>query len=589
MPAQKRSPLLPRACGTKKEARMMWFCVKHIALQQTYIISFARRSDMVLRGACFYRRTPMSLPFPETLNRIFQTGCMVRPDEPALKRPDRLYTFRDLMRRSDALAAMMQARFGLAKGDRVVVIAEKAPEIIIAAAAAWKAGAIYVPIDAKNPAKRTEYILGSIEPKIVVSTQAKLDEVAESLGSAIGISYEQIIALDPAGGTPTSVNLRPEDDAIIIHTSGSTGFPKGAVLSHGSVTTYLRNHNELIRFTPQSVGMNNGPFHFDVSIQDTFLPLYFGATVIMHDDLFVSRLMLPYMAREKVSHLIAVSSVLDLISQDDKLLASLGDAAPKTVITGGEICDVRLINRWLTHYPSLRLFYGYGPTECNSLCMAYQVEKAEPDRVAPFPIGMVFPGHKAVLLAEDGSVITKPDTVGVLAVSGPQLMSGYWRNQEQTALVTRIIDGERYYVTGDRCLRDKDGLYLFAGRNDTEVKIRGRRINLNEIRNALLAHPAAKYAVVGTIKVQDEVRIFGFVQIVDKGQSISHDEIEAVVAKHVPDYMRPWYLCMSGEIPKTSTGKVSERLVSEGVSAEILSDPQRAHLTWPSAQNMQAA
>jgi D-alanine--poly(phosphoribitol) ligase subunit 1 len=520
----------------------------------------------------------MSAPRSVTLDRLLATGLAIHPDKTALKRQGRSYTFRELDRFSDVLAAHMAKAFGVKKGDRVTVIAEKAIEIVIVGLAVWKAGAVYVPTDAKNPEKRTEFILGSIEPALVVSSAALLAENSHVLCGRKTMSYEEVSALDLTAEVEVPApGLTGEDNAIIIHTSGSTGFPKGAVLQHASVATYFANHNAILEFGPDSISLNSSPFHFDVSIQDTYLPLYFGASVVMHGDLFVSKVMLGLIRAEKITHLIAVSSVLDLISADDALLSQLGPAAPRYVITGGETCDPKLINRWLTHYPDIKLYYGYGPTECNSLCMAYRVPAPDHGRTSLFPIGTIFPGHSAALLAEDGSVIEEPDTVGVLAVSGPQLMRGYWNSPEQTAAVFREIGGKRYYVTGDRCYRDGNGLYCFAGRNDSEVKLRGRRINLNEIRNALLAHERVRYAVVNTVEAGGERKIFGYVHVAEK-DDLTHAEVETFVRGRVPDYMLPSYLCISDRVMKTSTGKISEKEITAAVTEAITAAPDRRHL-----------
>lgn len=525
----------------------------------------------------------MTQQTPQTLDRLLTTGLAANPARIALKKGDEALSFADLDHLSDALSQRLIQVFSGQAGHRVIVIAAKEPAIVAAAVGIWKAGGIYVPTDAFDAPERLRQMLGTIEPTLVISSAERLDAYGDVLGDLPTISYEDILtpAANLDGPTQTAPAIGPGDPAIIIHTSGSTGLPKGAVLSHGSVTTYFRNHNLIMGFDEKSVGMNNGPFHFDVSVQDTFLPLFFGSRVILHNDLFLSALILSLMVREGVTHLIAVSSVLALISKSEKKLAALGDKAPHTVITGGELADVNLINLWLTHYPDLNLNYGYGPTECNSLCMSYRVQAPEPGRSEPFPVGTVFPGHRAVLIDDDGAVINQAGTVGVLCISGPQLMDGYWRKPELTQEVIRTIDGDRFYITGDRCWQDEDGLYHFASRRDTEVKIHGRRINLMEVRNALLSNPDVHYAAVGTVKVEDDTRIYGFVQVPEPAAE-SPQDILSVTAAHVPQYMVPRTLCVSETVPKTSTGKVAEKLIFEAAEKAIGENPKDrvAHLLF---------
>jgi len=512
----------------------------------------------------------------DTLDRLFEAGLAAGADRTALSRDARRYSFADLDALSDRLAARLAGLAAGAANPRFVVIAEKDPAIVVAGVGIWKAGGVYVPTDAFDAPERLRHVLTTIAPTAVLSSQARLMHFAEVLGDLPRVSYEEILADDSAAPRPEAPQSA-QDPAIIIHTSGSTGRPKGTILSHGSVTTYFRNHNAIMGFTPASVGMSNGPFHFDVSVQDTYLPLFFGARVVMHNDLFLSSKILRLMAREGVTHLIAVSSVLELISADDATLAAMGDTAPHTVITGGELCDPELINRWLRHYPDLKLNYGYGPTECNSLCMSYRVTAPDPGRTVPFPIGTVFPGHKAVLLDDAGDVIEVPETVGVLCISGPQLMSGYWKNPEQTDAVLREIDGARFYVTGDRCWRDAEGLYHFASRRDTEVKILGRRINLMEIRDALLADEAVRYAVVGTAQIGGQTQIHAFVQVTEAEADPA--AILAGVERHVPQYMVPRVLSRATAMPRTSTGKVAEKVILDAAEAAIALAPEaRFHI-----------
>jgi D-alanine--poly(phosphoribitol) ligase subunit 1 len=510
----------------------------------------------------------------KTLSTLLEVGLAVRPEAEALVTPGLTFTFADLERRSNAVALLLAERMGVGPGDRVVILAEKSPAIVIAALALWKLGAVYVPIDTDNPPGRTERIVRNVEPRVLISSERRLALLGDGAGGVRRFAYEGLLELDaaPPGRSTPPPAIHPEAPAVIIHTSGSTGEPKGAVLSHGSVTTYFANHNEHLRFDPASRTLNNGPFHFDVSIQDTFLPLYFGASVVLHTDLFVSSVMIRLILRQQVTHLIAVSSILDLIARDREGLKALAGSALHTVVTGGEVCSPQLINLLLETVPGLRALYGYGPTECNSLCMTHEISAPELERTELYPIGKPFSGMKAVLLDADGGVIQAAGEVGVLAMSGPQLMTGYFGDPQHTGRVLRTIESERYYVTGDLCFRDAMGDYHFAGRNDSEVKLRGRRINLNEVRAALLRHDRVRYVAVSLVEVLGEAKIVAFVQV-DEPQRFPVGELDALLERHVPRYMIPSYLCMSAHVMRTSTGKVSDRETMAGVVQRVREKP----------------
>ena len=497
-----------------------------------------------------------------TLATLLEEGLRTRPDDPAIIDLDRSHSFRELQSRATAIATHLWREHGVRTGDRIVVAVAKSPLIVPIAVACWMLGAIYVPVDPESPVQRMATILDSIEPVVVIGPQTLMHAWQTRLSGRRQVSYEALLALESIDTTPPEEAVDPDSAAVIIHTSGSTGTPKGVVLSHASVLIYLRNHNAFLGFDQASVGMNNGPFYFDVSIQDTFLPLYFGASVLFHRGLWVSPLVIGLIQTYRVTHLIAVSSILELVSKDVARMQSLATSALRVVVTGGEVCPPRLINRWLETIPGLRVLYGYGPTEVNSLCTTYVITRPEHDRTEMFPIGKPFPGHHAVLVGDDGQVIEGPAAVGTLAVGGPQLMIGYWKDPELTARTTYTHRGERYYLTGDRCHRDADGNYCFDGRLDTEVKIRGRRINLNEVRNALVACEDVAHAVVSVAEAGDEKRIVAAVHVA-RPRPDAEAALRRWLADRVPDYMVPWHIGVFVQPPRTATDKIDERRMRE--------------------------
>lgn len=507
-----------------------------------------------------------------TLASLLDEGLRMRPDEPAIVDLGQAHTFRELHARGQAIASCMALEHQVGTGDRVVVAVAKSPLIVPIALACWKLGAIFVPVDPDSPVKRSTTILECVRPSLVVGPQALLGAWADRLSSLRQDSYERLHALAVPASFDPVVSAEPAGAAVIIHTSGSTGTPKGVVLSHASVLSYLRNHNEYLGFGPGSVGMNNAPFYFDVSIQDTFLPLFFGASVLFHRGLWVSPLIIGLIRQYRVTHLIAVSSILKLISSDARSMQTLADSALRVVVTGAEVCPPRLINQWLETVPGLRVLYGYGPTEVNSLCTTHVITQPEPDRTKIFPIGKPFRGHRTLLLDEARRVIREDGVVGTLAVGGPQVMMGYWNDPELTERVMFLHEGMRYYVTGDRCLRDADGNYHFEGRIDTEVKIRGRRINLNEVRNALVARDDVAHAVVSVTQMGEDLRIAAAVHIPEPAPD-SETILRCWLADCVPEYMVPWYIGVFPCPPRTATDKLDEQWMLQRLQALAVDHP----------------
>jgi amino acid adenylation domain-containing protein len=506
-----------------------------------------------------------------TLAELLALPMRIRPDAVAIRMLDQQISFRAIEVNARRISKLLISKYNIESGDRIIVLAEKRPSIVVLAYAIWKANCIYVPVDVKSPSLRLRHIVDSIHPKLIIASHHVLTDLAGATNTVPSMAFEDIEADHSCdAGTPLPI-VTDDKPAIIIHTSGSTGTPKGVVLTHKSIITYFYNHNSYLKFDGGSVGMNNGPFHFDVSIQDTFLPLYFGSTVVFHGGIFVSLIMIDLILKNRVTHLIAVSSVLDLISRDTGKFVALEKSNLQVLVTGGEVCSPSLINRWLETIPGLRALYGYGPTECNSLCLTFEISLPDTNRVAPYPIGSPFRGMKAALFDESGSILPQSQRKGVLGIAGPQLMAGYWGDPEMTRRVFRSIDGDTYYITGDYCTCDDQGIFSFVGRIDSEVKILGRRINLNEVRNAIMNHPGVSYAAVGTIENQSEVRIAAFV--VAEGGRVSYQDLRRATDSWLLDYMRPYYIGIVSTPPRTATGKIDEKFALRTLRDSVLRNP----------------
>jgi amino acid adenylation domain-containing protein len=516
----------------------------------------------------------------QTMANVLAYGLTYSPNKIAVNDGSTQYSYKELETRSNHLAALLQNRYGIKKGDRILVIADKACEIIVTMIGIWKTGAVYVPVDKEDGIMRAKYISDLIEPKLFISTKRSLERFDELVQNAPSINYDEIANIQSLTDDEyKKVTINDEDASVILHTSGSTGKPKGAILSHSSVIEYFKAHNEHIQFKPESRIINYGPFHFDISLQDTFLPLYFGGSVFLFRGMFISPIIINLIKEEKITHIIAIASVLSLIAGKKEQIEQLKDSSVEFCQAGGEICDVKIFNAWAELMPHVRLYNAYGPVECDSICSVYRIHKPDYTRKKPFSFGKPLKGSKAILLDEELNVIEESETKGVLAIAGPQLMNGYWKKPELTKEVFYNHNGERYYITGDLAKRDEEGNYYFEGRRDKEVKILGKRINLNEIRNSLFKIEGIDYAIVDTVKLDAERQIYAYAYV-SPGNEISHDNILEHLRSNLPYYMVPKYLCVSNNIAKTSTNKVDERTISNAISDKIKEAAETFELTY---------
>lgn len=512
------------------------------------------------------------------LGDLVRTAASNWPDRPALHDGRLGLTFAELEQRARSLAAWL-ARQGVRAGDRVVVLAEKCALMPVLAIGIWKCGAVYVPLDATQPAPRLRGLLDRLRPGAVIALDDG-EPVVDGVRWAGRTQVDAILA-QPAPEWPT-VAHRPEDTAYIIFTSGSTGEPKGVQISTANLVAYFGNHNEVLRFTPESRGFSLSPFHFDVSIEDTLLPLSLGAFVYQFRGVHAGAVMRAVIARERITHLIAVSTLLTMITEGGRQVTRENFPCLQMVMTGAEVCDPGVINVWKDHLPEVRVINVYGPTEATIVCVAHEIERTEPERVTAYPIGRPLRGVSARIV-EDGSVVHEPGRVGELWIGGEQVMPGYFDQPEETARRVVEVDGVRYYRTGDLCSYDEDGNIVFRGRDDDEVKLAGRRIHLGEIWQTALSCPGVERVAVALVPSRGHDVIALVVMAADRSVVAA---VEQRLTDLLPPYMRPALLAWSPELTVSSTGKTDEKRLMRRL-AEAAGEASATHFVFTPAGDVE--
>jgi len=487
---------------------------------------------------------------PPALGDIVRAAASNWPHRPAVHDGRIGLTFAELEQQAGALAAWLSKQ-GVGRGDRVAILAEKCAIMPVLAIGIWKCGAVYVPLDAAQPVPRLRGLLGRLRPRVVIALDDREPVVA-------GVHWVGRTRLDTilSGRVPDqpTVAQRPEDAAYIIFTSGSTGESKGVEISVASLVAYFGNHNEVLRFTPDSRVFSLSPFHFDVSIEDTLLPLSLGAFVYQFRGVYAGAVMRAIIMRERITHLIAVSTLLTMITEGGLHVTRENFPCLRMVMTGAEVCDPGVINVWKTGLPEVRVINVYGPTEATIVCTAYEIERVDPERTRSYPIGRPLRGVVA-RIAADGAEVHEHGRVGELWIGGEQVMRGYFDQPEETARRVVEVDGVRYYRTGDMCSYDKDGNIVFHGRNDDEVKLAGRRIHLGEIRQIVLGCPGVERAAVALVPRHSR-DVIALVVMAPEWAVVA--DVEKRVADLLPEYMRPAIVAWSPELTVSSTGKTDE-------------------------------
>jgi D-alanine--poly(phosphoribitol) ligase subunit 1 len=491
-------------------------------------------------------------PIEIQLGDLFAYGCAAFPDRIALADRRETYDFRSLEDLACRFAARLRDDYGVRSGDLVMILARKSCLVPPLAAAIWKLGAVYMPVDAEAPVERLAAIASSARPCIILAIGP-----APAFETAVPVvSVTELMATSDACGEVVSFQHRPEDIAYVIHTSGSTGKPKGVAISVGALRHYFSAHNAMLRYGPSSRVFSLTPFHFDVSIEDTLLPLSLGAYVYLFNRPMTGATMRKALIEHKTTHLIAVSTLLTLMSDTPQQISRATLPYLEMVMTGAEVCAPGVINLWKANLPDARVFNVYGPTEVTIVCTGYEIERPEPGRTDPFPIGRPLEGLSALLLDPSGREIQSTFEPGELCLGGPQVMVGYLGDPEETAKRVFLRDGVRFYRSGDTCFRDETGNYHFVGRDDGEVKIAGRRIHLGEIQSECLAVRGVERAAVGIIERNGVKLIAAVISATDSNALYAARER---VTRRLPAYMQPsaWGLVSTAILH--SSGKTDDK------------------------------
>lgn len=464
-------------------------------------------------------------------------------------------SYSDLDAAVDTLANRL-ADAGVGPDVLVGVCLRPGPGLVAAVLAVLRAGGAYVPLDPNLAPSRLDYMLDDSQARHLVTESGLVGAVPTGGARVLPIDEET---------PPTAPRPRPhrraDHLAYVMYTSGSTGRPKGVMISRGALANYLSWAATEYGVRAGDVVPLQSSFSFDMSVTSVYTPLVAGATLELPADPSDAAGLADTVTSGSRYGLFKLSPAALRLLEQERSPAELAKTT-RCVVLGGEQLYGGHVRAWLGADPDLAVYNEYGPTEATVGCAVHRVPADVAD--GPVPIGKPFANARIRLL--DGRFRPVPvGVVGDLYVGGPGLARGYHRRAGLTA--ERFVpdpfgpSGSRLYRTGDRARWGADGLE-YLGRDDGQVKIRGFRVELGEVEETLVRHPAVRRAVVSATGGGDlgERRLIAHVV---PSEQLSADELQRFAAAELPAYMTPSRILFVDSIPLTANGKVDHAALPE--------------------------
>jgi amino acid adenylation domain-containing protein len=465
--------------------------------------------------------------------------------------PARL-TYQELADRAAAFAGELHRR-GVRRGERVVIFLNNSPEAVVAVFGTLLAGGIFSVVNPGTKADKLAYILNNCTAKALV-TEPRLARVATAATERAPVVATTLVtpfAFEPAGKLPSpGIDL---DVAMIVYTSGSTGFPKGVTMTHANIVAAATSITTYLESTSSDIVLSVLPLAFDYGLYQALMCAKVGATLILEKSFTYPAVVLEKLKSERVTGFPLVPTLAAMLLQikhltpgmfpDLRYLTNTAAALPRTHI-----------ERLRELFPQAKLFSMYGLTECKR-CTYLPPEQLS---IRPESVGIAIPGTEAYVVDELGERVAA-GTVGELVIRGSHVMKGYWGDDAATARVLKpgVYPWEKVLHTGDLFRTDEEGYLYFVGRKDDIIKTRGEKVSPKEVENVLYELPGIREAAV--IGVPDPLLGQAVKAIIAADEGVTERDVIRHCAARLEEFMVPSMVEFRGELPKSENGKIARK------------------------------
>lgn len=491
----------------------------------------------------------------------------------AAKYPDKILyadesdalTYRDFVRQARSVGTCL-SRLGTHNAP-VAVFMDKSARHLAAMMGVAYSGNFYVVLDVHMPADRVSTIFDTLAPAALLTEQAHLDEARSLPFSGPVIPYEEAAEVSPDLAVLTAIRdaCIDTDPLYTLFTSGSTGVPKGTVVSHKSVVSYAKWVRDTFAITSDTVFGNQTPFYFSMSVLDIFTTMLTGATMNIIPKTYFSFpvKLFEFMQARQVNTVYWVPSVLSIVA-NMKTFDYLALPLLRKVLFAGEVMPTKQLNYWIAHLPGVLFANLYGPTEVTDICSYYVVDRPFADD-EPLPIGRHCDNCGLIILTEDGRP-ARDGEIGELCVRGSFLAAGYYNNPEKTAevFVQNPLNPhypEIIYKTGDLVRTNGRGELIYVSRKDFQIKHMGYRIELGEIEAAAGVIDGLTACVCIFDAQKDKI------VLLYEGMGLTKQDVTAGLRKKLPEYMMPGKIIRMTAIPHNGSGKIDRAFLKANYSA----------------------